>query len=72
MRAVAKAARLFAQPVDLGGPAVLVGLLAVLGEAGAFERCRELGLQFSEVMGAGGRRWSGGRGLRLRGRCSRR
>ena len=66
MRGVSLAADLFAQPVDLAGPAVLAGFLAVFGEAGAFERGREFGLQFCNVNGKG-RRWiRRSRGLRLR------
>ena len=66
VRGVAVAACLFAQPVDLGGPAILVGLLAVLGEAGAFKRRREFGLQFCDFNGEG-RPWlRRSRGLRRR------
>ena len=44
--------------MNLAGPAGLVGFLAMFGEAGAFERDREFGLQFCNVNGEG-RRWIG-------------
>ena len=66
MRGVVQRADLFAQRVDLAGPAGLVMFLAVLGEARALERRGQLGLQFGEV--ACGRCACRGRrgGLRLR------
>ena len=50
VRGIALTADLFAQSWISLAQRVLVGFLAVLGEAGAFERGRELGLQFGDVI----------------------
>ena len=49
MGAIVESASLFAQSVNLAGPASLVRFLTVLGEAGAFQGGRELGRQFGDI-----------------------
>ena len=53
-----ESANLFAQSVDLAGPASLVRFLTVLGEAGAFQGGGELGRQFGDIA----RAWRDGHG----------
>ena len=66
MRGIVECADLFAQSMDLAGPASLVRFLTVFGESGAFQCGRELGLQLGDIACAG--RDGSGRGRLRAGR----